>query len=1293
MRKDGLRKYLGVFKNSVFAITVLLCLLVTRGNIYAQDPSQYGTPFTGVPDIRDVTMYQVNTRAFSSTHNFAGVTARLDSIKALGVNVIYLMPVYPVPAAGTYNSSNSPYCIRNFDSVGAEFGTLTDLRNLVAGAHSRNMAIILDFVVNQTAFSHPWITTHPSWYHHNADGSIMNFSGYPDVASLDLTNDSVRNALDSAMRFWIFTANFDGFRCDFADNPQDAFWTYVLNDLRGITTHNLILMAEGTRSTNYSDGFDYNFGTQCYYNSFKPIYASSAAVTDIDNSNTVEYTGSSGNKQILRFLTNHDVNSSDGTPLSLFGGHAGCAALFTVAAYMKGVPFVYNGEEVDFPTAITYPFTSVTIDWTSSYSAEAEYKKIIAFRNSSTAIRRGTLTSYDNTNIAAFTKVSGSETVLVMSNLRNSTQTFSPVSSLTSMTWYDAYTGASYTLPSTVTLSAYQYIVLTTVNPLTPPTGVAVSPATSSTTVGATVQLTSTVTPSGANQTVTWTTSNSGIATVNSSGLVTSVAAGTATITATTATGGFTAHSVITSSVVAVTGVNVSPTSNSLNVNGTVQLTATVLPTNASNQNVTWSSSNSAVASVSSTGLVTALTAGSANITVTTVSGSKTAIASVTSTSVAVTGVTVSPTSATVYVGSTQQLTATVAPSNATNKNVTWSSSNASVASVNSTGLVTGVAAGSATITVTTVSGGKTATSTFTISTVPTFTVHFYRPSTWGTGINVYWWDVLPSGALGVVGWPGTGMTNNGNNWYSYTFTGVTSDSLIFNDGTNQTANLYRAGTNGWYENGIWYSSAPTAVTGVTLAPATVSLSAGGTQQLTPTIAPSGAVNQNVSYASSSNSVATVSSTGLVTAIAAGTATVTVTTQDGSFTAHSVITVTGSTGFTVHYYRPSTWGTGINVYWWNVLPSGALPTVGWPGSAMTNNGNNWYSYTFTGVASDSLIFNDGSNQTANLYRNANGWYENGIWYNSAPTAVTGVAVSPTTASVTATQQLTATITPTGAVNQNVSWTSSNTGVVTVSSTGLVTAVAAGTATVTVTTQDGSFTASSVITVPSAGTTYYNIVNRWQSTTYLYDGGTGKVLYGTSPGSNTTYQWAQVSAGSGYVYLKNRSTGNIMYVEDQDGYVECGTGNTSWYSAMWQIDAAGSGWDYIENRWMTSEWIHIEDLYGYAEYAGAESGWYSAMWEFVNGVSGRESQPQAVTGTDVDAKVFPNPASGNHFSVLFKNLPANEIVTVSVRNAEGQTVLETQMSASGQVAHTLAPGMYFVSIRSKSLNVIQKLVVQ
>jgi glucose/arabinose dehydrogenase/PKD repeat protein len=134
--------------------------------------------------------------------------------------------------------------------------------------------------------------------------------------------------------------------------------------------------------------------------------------------------------------------------------------------------------------------------------------------------------------------------------------------------------------------------------------------------------------------------------------------------------------------VVNVTGVTVSPTSATLAISNTQQLTATIAPANASNQNVSWSSSNNAAATVNTSGLVTAVAAGTATITATTQDGNKTATCNITCTSIAVTGVTVNPPSAILSINSTHQLTATIAPASASNQNVSWSSSNNAVATV-----------------------------------------------------------------------------------------------------------------------------------------------------------------------------------------------------------------------------------------------------------------------------------------------------------------------------------------------------------------------------------------------------------------------------------------------------------------------------------------------------------------------------------------------------------------------------------------------------------------------------------
>ncbi len=426
---------------------------------FAQDqsyPPQYGKPFKAVPDRRDVILYQVNTRSFSKEGNFKGVSARLDSIKSLGVNTIYIMPIYPV---GLLKGANSPYATKDYDAVGSEFGSLDDFRELVVGAHKRKMAVMLDIVANHTSWDNPWIAN-KSWYVQDSAGNIEHPRNWRDVAQLNFKNNDMRLALIRAMKSWVLKANIDGFRCDFADGPPADFWQQAIDTLRHIRSHRLLFLAEGSRASNYVAGFDYNFGFR-FYETLKRIYENDRSVKSIDTVNMKDYEGSSDDQGIVRYLTNHDVNSSDGTPLDLFGGKKGSMAAFVVIAYMKGIPMIYNGQEIGTPYRLTFPFTNSHIDWSpGDPELTAEYKKIIGLRNKNETVRRGLLTSYSSDDVCAFTKTKGSKTVLVLSNLRNRPVTFTLPAVLTNKRWKDVFTGSGATLGASVDLEPYGYLVL-----------------------------------------------------------------------------------------------------------------------------------------------------------------------------------------------------------------------------------------------------------------------------------------------------------------------------------------------------------------------------------------------------------------------------------------------------------------------------------------------------------------------------------------------------------------------------------------------------------------------------------------------------------------------------------------------------------------------------------------------------------------------------------------------------------------------------------------------------------------
>ncbi|MGG9972215.1 alpha-amylase family glycosyl hydrolase [Ferruginibacter sp. SUN002] len=422
-------------------------------------PAQYGTPFANVPDPRDAVIYEVNMRAFSSTGNFNGVKARLDEIKALGVNVLYLMPIHPI---GVLKTVNSPYCVKNYEGINSAFGNLDDLRTLVAEAHNRDMAVIFDWVADHTAWDHPWIAN-KAWYKQNSAGEIISppNTNWTDVAQLNYGNATMRLAMIREMKYWIFNANIDGYRCDAADFVPVDFWQQANDSLNNITTHKLLLFAEGTRDDHYTAKFQMRYGMEFYYTLKDDVFANGETVKLIDNLNASEYASAIPNvSQVVRYITNHDVNLAEGVPQDFFGGIKGSIATFMVAAYMKGVPMFYNGQEVACPTKLDYFNTSTPINWSINASTLSEYKKIMAFRKTNEALRRGTLTSYSSNDVCAFTKISGAQKVLVLVNLRNSTINYSVPAALQNTSWQDAFDNTATTVGTSVSLQPYSYLVL-----------------------------------------------------------------------------------------------------------------------------------------------------------------------------------------------------------------------------------------------------------------------------------------------------------------------------------------------------------------------------------------------------------------------------------------------------------------------------------------------------------------------------------------------------------------------------------------------------------------------------------------------------------------------------------------------------------------------------------------------------------------------------------------------------------------------------------------------------------------
>lgn len=255
--------------------------------------------------------------------------------------------------------------------------------------------------------------------------------------------------------------------------------------------------------------------------------------------------------------------------------------------------------------------------------------------------------------------------------------------------------------------------MVTVSNGIVAVSSIAINPTSLALSEGESAQLTAIVSPDNAtDKTVTWSSSDATIASVEN-GSVTAHKEGTAIITA--QAGDKSAGCVVTVSkkTIPVESIELNKTSLNLTEGESETLTATVKPDNATDKNVTWSSSDTTIASVEN-GTVTAHKEGTATITAKAGDKSATCIVSVSKSDIPVESIFLNLTSLTIEEGQTAQLIASITPSNATDKTITWSSDNESVATVNQDGWVTAIRTGIATISA--CAGGKTASCKVTVT-------------------------------------------------------------------------------------------------------------------------------------------------------------------------------------------------------------------------------------------------------------------------------------------------------------------------------------------------------------------------------------------------------------------------------------------------------------------------------------------------------------------------------------------------------------------------------------------------
>ena len=332
-------------------------------------------------------VYEVNIRQFSPEGTFAGVEAQLPRLKDLGVDVLWLMPMYQIGVEGRKGTLGSYYAISDYKKVNPEFGTMEDFQHLLDAAHAQGFKVILDWVANQTAPDNVWMTEKPAdFYERDAEGNAIWEYDWTDTRSLNYENKEVWWAQDDAMRFWL-EKGVDGFRCDAAGEVPAKFWYAILPKMNADYPE-IYLLAEAERE-NLADSretFDANYAWELHH-LLNSMAQGSKGVKDLK-----EYVARDARrfpKEAFRltFTSNHDENSWAGTEFEREGAAADACAV--LCATLPGSQLlVYTGQEIGLDRRLEFFEKDPITDW-SANGHTAFWKKLIELKHNNPALAAG----------------------------------------------------------------------------------------------------------------------------------------------------------------------------------------------------------------------------------------------------------------------------------------------------------------------------------------------------------------------------------------------------------------------------------------------------------------------------------------------------------------------------------------------------------------------------------------------------------------------------------------------------------------------------------------------------------------------------------------------------------------------------------------------------------------------------------------------------------------------------------------------------------------------------------------
>ena len=413
---------------------------------------------------KNATIYEANIRQFTPEGTFKAFESHLPRIKAMGIDIIWLMPINPIGVEKRKGTLGSEYSVKDYYGINPEFGTKEDFEALVDKIHSMGMYIIVDWVANHSSWDNQLAKDHPDWYTKTEEGNFQPTPWYDwdDVIDFDYEQPGIRKYMTEALVYWLKECDIDGYRCDTAGFLPTDFWDNARAEMDAVKP--VFMLAEWESRDLHKKAFDMTYS----WTFFDKMVAQTRDKKGIGS--LVEYMAHDvstfpRNGYRMLFTDNHDMNSWNHNMFYNFGD--GLKASMVLCGTVNGMPLVYGGQEAGLNRSLKF-FDKDLIDW-SKMPYEGLFKKLFDLKHRNHAIWNGNeggvmVRIYNDKmdQVISFSRTKDKDKVINITNYSDKPVTVKLNSKFQKGDYTELFSGAKITLKDDAIfeMKPWQYMVL-----------------------------------------------------------------------------------------------------------------------------------------------------------------------------------------------------------------------------------------------------------------------------------------------------------------------------------------------------------------------------------------------------------------------------------------------------------------------------------------------------------------------------------------------------------------------------------------------------------------------------------------------------------------------------------------------------------------------------------------------------------------------------------------------------------------------------------------------------------------